>query len=487
MKQVALVSTTLLATLRDFVKRFIAETMEFDLQDSTTPAQVAAKIQDVATKGSVIRDFRVRMGPVHDFFYFEAPMPSDLEQLEIDWTTVFGCMSSLRRLDLARVPLSSRHFENILEAAATKCPHVEFLSLPCEGDITHSENLMALCSAMKTWCVRGRRGGLKQLTLPSCPKQEHMPFRNSKCLFDALAQYCPGIKFVVKHHLINFFEADYYDDKWAISLETWRKFNASCTALTQFHWQVVPFADSFFRLKTLTIWSNPTWEYKRHMRELDGSNVNGARSCPGYGVLATDVAAVMKACPALTLLSIEIHHLGDYRTEARIWVSTCPDHDDTHIIFVKTLTDRALAHLGQLPYLAVCALPPGRVTGRGIFEYIRSVSKTEDAIGKKRSISIGIGGINRREGKIPFFYFELVELLKLLAETDEEALGAAFCRPKPKVVVDHPYEFYPGRAWLDTYTQNELEPLLKIVQEKHPSLKLDVDTGGTIDRIKLCW
>lgn len=163
------------------------------------------------------------------------------------------------------------------------------------------------------------------------------------------------------------------------------------------------------------------------MRELDGSNVNGARSCPGYGVLATDVAAVMKACPALTLLSIEIHHLGDYRTEARyedvevygdvfwesvarhclnlerIWVSTCPDHDDTHIIFVKTLTDRALAHLGQLPYLAVCALPPGRVTGRGIFEYIRSVSKTEDAIGKKRSISIGIGGINRREGKIPFF------------------------------------------------------------------------------------
>lgn len=80
-----------------------------------------------------------------------------------------------------------------------------------------------------------------------------------------------------------------------------------------------------------------------------------------------------------------------------------------------------------------------------------------------------------------------MELLKLLAETDEEALGAAFCRPKPKVVVDHPYEFYPGRAWLDTYTQNELEPLLKIVQEKHPSLKLDVDTGGTIDRIKLCW
>ncbi|EGZ14274.1 hypothetical protein PHYSODRAFT_513228, partial [Phytophthora sojae] len=312
----------------------------------------------------------------------------------------------------------------------------------------------------------------------------------SKYLFDALARYCPGVKFVAKYPLVNFVDQDYYDDKWAISLETWKTFNRSYTALTQFHWQVVPFADPYFRafgdhmkpqLKTLTLWSNPTWKYKRYMHELEETYLVEARGCPGYGVRASDVAAVLKACPALTMLSIEMHHLGGYRTDEmyedvevygdvfwesaarhcpnleRISVSTC-DHDDYHTIIAKTLTDRTLMHLAELPYLLKCDLPLGRVTGRGVFEYIRLVSKTTDLIGNKRSILISIGGVKRKPVEMPVSHSEILELMKLLAETDEVSLGAAFCHPKPNVVVYRPYEFSPGRAWLSTYTQNELRP-----------------------------
>ncbi|KAE8901947.1 hypothetical protein PF005_g7079 [Phytophthora fragariae] len=375
---------------------------------------------------------------------------------------------------------------------------------------------------METWHVKGHCGGLKLLVLPSGKDQDDLPFRSSKNLFDALVRFCPGIEYVVKHQLINLVEDDYYEDKWALSLETWKTFNASCTALKTFHWRAVPFADPFFhvfgdhvkpQLKTLTVWSNPTWNYKLYLREFEGSTLAEARECPGYGVLATDVAAAMKACPALTRLFIEIHHLGDYHTDEfyedvevygdvfweavarhcpdlkEIRVSNCSDHDDIHIIFVKTLTDRALMHLAGLPYLLECSLPPGRVTGRSIFEYIRCVSNTKNLVGNKRSILIGIGGITRNPVKMPTFYVEIVELLKLLAEIDEKSLGAASCHPKPCARVDHPYEFCPNFAWFDTYIRDEVRPLLKTVQGKHPSLKVDIDTSGSvlIDKMKLLW
>ncbi|KAE8901956.1 hypothetical protein PF002_g10416 [Phytophthora fragariae] len=502
--------------------------MELALQHLVTPAQFAAIIQAVAAKGSVIREFRVSMGHFdRDFFTVEALRPERLEQVEIDWATIFGFMPRLRRLDLVGVPLLSRHFDNILEAASTSCPYVEFLILPWKGDIMQSVSgcervkLTVLCSAMETWYVKGRCGGLQLLALPSCKEKNSLPFRSSKYLFDALARFCPGIEYVAKHQLINLLRTDYYDDKWALSLETWKTFNASCTALKTSHWRVVPFADPFFRvfgyhvkpqLKTLAIWSNPTWNYKRCLQELEGSTLAEARECPGYGVLATDVAAVMKACPALTRLFIEIHHLGGYRTDEfyedvevygdvfwaavarhcpdlkEIRVSNCSDHDDIHIIFVKTLTDRALMHLAGLPYLLECSLPPGRVTGRSIFEYIRCVSNTKNLVGNKRSILIGIGGITRNPVEMPTFYLEIVELLKLLAEIDEKSLGAASCHPKPCARVDHPYEFCPNFAWFDTYIRDEVRPLLKTVQGKHPSLKVDIDTSGSeIDKMKLRW
>ncbi|EGZ14265.1 hypothetical protein PHYSODRAFT_389562, partial [Phytophthora sojae] len=80
-----------------------------------------------------VRALRVNLGPV-DNISVAVPGPGKLEQLEIDWATIFGYMPKLKRLNLASVPLSSRHFENILEAASKNCPLVEFLGLPCKGD-----------------------------------------------------------------------------------------------------------------------------------------------------------------------------------------------------------------------------------------------------------------------------------------------------------------------------------------------------------------
>ncbi|KAE8901950.1 hypothetical protein PF005_g7078 [Phytophthora fragariae] len=101
LKKVALVSKTLLATVRDFVKGFQADTMELSLQNVATPAQVAAEILIVAGKGSAICDFRVYLGDFDNgLFTAEVPRLGRLEQVEIDWARIFGFMPRLRRLDL---------------------------------------------------------------------------------------------------------------------------------------------------------------------------------------------------------------------------------------------------------------------------------------------------------------------------------------------------------------------------------------------------
>ncbi|EGZ14228.1 hypothetical protein PHYSODRAFT_512175 [Phytophthora sojae] len=115
---------------------------------------------------------------------------------------------------------------------------------------------------------------------------------------------------------------------WSISLETWKAFNASCTALRAFNWSVVPFGDPFFRifgeyvkpqLTSLSLSANMKWWYESYLRHFTASVVRVDRydRHPGYGNSATSPGDALRACPALTKLYIEIDHCANEEGEER--------------------------------------------------------------------------------------------------------------------------------------------------------------------------
>ncbi|KAG6592459.1 uncharacterized protein IUM83_19286 [Phytophthora cinnamomi] len=139
-------------------------------------------------------------------------------------------------------------------------------------------------------------------------------------------------------------------------------------------------------------------------------------------------------------------------------------------------------------------LAPARLTGEGIFEYLRCVSKESETVGEERSIEIRLGGHQRTPLAPPRFYAEIVTFLRLLSEISEEELGAATCRQKPEIYIKNPYESKVDRIWCEPFMRDSLMPALEAVQAKHPSLGLGVWLFGRkgnvfsrIDFICLKW
>ncbi|KAG6592460.1 uncharacterized protein IUM83_19286 [Phytophthora cinnamomi] len=272
--------------------------------------------------------------------------------------------------------------------------------------------------------------------------------------------------------------------------------------------------------------ANECWNYHRYFRECDGQIVapppnddeEGVEaSRPGYGLLATEVTAVLRACPALTDLSIEINYLhnngrtqyvnadlyGDEFWEAvadrcprleTISMNDCSGYANFNIKSIETLTDRTLLLLAGMKQLRSVELAPARLTGEGIFEYLRCVSKESETVGEERSIEIRLGGHQRTPLAPPRFYAEIVTFLRLLSEISEEELGAATCRQKPEIYIKNPYESKVDRIWCEPFMRDSLMPALEAVQAKHPSLGLGVWLFGRkgnvfsrIDFICLKW
>jgi hypothetical protein len=354
-------------------------------------------------------------------------------------------------------------------------------------------------------------------------------FRSSAQYIQGITQFCPNIEYLDGYRKCLFFGAPYCSERWFLTLETWEAFNAACTALRDFDWAVVPFADPYFQvfgnyakpqLRSLSLSANAHWNYDYFCRHCPGPaefpepDFEGDRE--GYGALALNASAALKGCPSLKELAIEIDFsLNDdarqtyVRTDAygdAFWEAAathCPLLEDAMVsdssgrLDIKiqpfeTLTDRTLITLTRLKRLSECVMAPGRFTGKGIFAYLRCVSMVEDLVGKERLLQLQIGGYQRiRKAD---FYQVILDLLQLLSGTSEGALGAAYTRTRTELHVENPYHWKVDANWSEGYMRDELRPLLLSMRVKHPSLALQVDIVGRdndrfhrISRLVLDW
>ncbi|KAJ8558853.1 hypothetical protein ON010_g8595 [Phytophthora cinnamomi] len=191
---------------------------------------------------------------------------------------------------------------------------------------------------------------------------------------------------------------------------------------------------------------------------------------PGYGLLANDVAALLKGCPSLAELEIAIDQekneaaseplldadvFGDKFWEAvvercpllqSVYVHDCSSYGGNRSVRpIRTFTDCALLALADQPRLASIELSPVCCSGNGVIE-------------------------NKSE------------------------LGVASCDHKISLNVFNPHSSSVDKEWSISYVRDELKPLLEKVADAHPLLDLHIvlcrdneESFRRIDNIELDW
>ncbi|CAI5728367.1 unnamed protein product [Peronospora destructor] len=386
--------------------------------------------------------------------------------------------------------------------------------------------MKVLRGAMERWYRKGTCGGLKQLTVPTREEQDR--FHSSTRFIEDVIEFCPNVEFLDGYnHAIDEIDDVTYGEQWMISLNTWEKFNKTCTNLRGFHWAVVPFADPFFRvfgehvkpkLTKLTLTSNLSWDWDAYFGRDD---ITGSPfEKPGYGFLANDVVALLKGCPALTKLEIAIDQEKNDEAVAALldsnvfgdnfWkalVCHCPllqslkfqnssAYGGSFVVRpIQQFTDRGLLALAGHTRLTSIELPAVCCSGDGVFDYIKHVFSKNDFAGGNRCLDLSLAGPNDNNAALPHpFYVELAQLLRRLAATREEELGVASCSHKASINVFNPHSSSVDKDWSISYLRDELKSLMEKVAKAHPTLDVHVvlcrsteDSFHQIDNVELNW
>ncbi|KAF4038955.1 hypothetical protein GN244_ATG08938 [Phytophthora infestans] len=531
LKDVALVSKSWYQAVDELAARYRRDTMQLTLKFGSR-VEVMGIRRQVQLRGRSVRDLRVRMGR-SDGMRFVTGVWWWMENREIPWDIIFSRMPGLKRLDLRFMPLESRHLPILLETAARFCLQLEYLVLPRKQDANVMVNsiiigkvMKVLRDAMARWHFKGKCGGLKQLTVPT--REEEDRVQTSTRFIEDIVEFCPNVKYLNGYS----FALDEMNDitceeKWMISLETWEKFNETCTSLREFHWVVVPFADPFFRvfgdhvkpnLKKLTLTSNLSWDRDEYFTR-DGSTGFSTEK-PGYGLLANDVIAIFKGCPGLTELEVAIDEeknmndlaplldadiFGDKFWEAvaqscpllqSVYVHDCSAYGGSRIVRpIETFTDRGLLALAEHSRLASIELSAVCCSGDGVFQFLQRFFRMKHYVGGNRTLDLSLAGPIYHDTALPHpFYLELMTLLKHLAKTSEEELGASSCSFKASLNIFNPHSASVDKDWSVSYVRDELNPILEKVASAHPSLDLHIilcrdndESFRLIEHLELDW
>jgi hypothetical protein len=151
LKDVALVCKSTLHSVRSLVRTLQASTMKVKLEDSATVEDVAAMYARAEADGFAVRDLRIQLGDNEDRYWYGSdrpPNPTSVETLEVQWEAVFKFLSGLKRLDLSKVSLLSKHTAKVLEAAAKHCRHLEILVLPKKQENTNAVGSSSIGAVM---------------------------------------------------------------------------------------------------------------------------------------------------------------------------------------------------------------------------------------------------------------------------------------------------------------------------------------------------
>uniref|UniRef100_H3GMZ4 F-box domain-containing protein n=1 Tax=Phytophthora ramorum TaxID=164328 RepID=H3GMZ4_PHYRM len=221
---VALVAKSWYHVVDELVARYHRDTMELTFKFGSR-VEVLAVRQQVQLRGRAVRDLRVRMGK-SDGSRFVTGVWWWMEDREIPWDALFAHMRGLKRLDLRCMPLESCHVPILLQAAAKYCLQLEMLVLPRKQDMTKTVDCAAvrmmmqvLRGAMERWHLKGRCGGLKQLTVPS--REEEDRLRTSTAFINDVIEFCPNVEYLDGYYYATDEMNDVTcEEKWMISLDT---------------------------------------------------------------------------------------------------------------------------------------------------------------------------------------------------------------------------------------------------------------------------
>ncbi|OWZ23259.1 hypothetical protein PHMEG_0001879 [Phytophthora megakarya] len=496
LKDVALVAKSWYEAVDELAARYRRDTMQLTLKFGSR-VEVLSIRRQIQLRGRSVRDLRVRMGR-SDGSRFVTGICWWMEDREIPWDIVFSQMSGLKRLDLRSMPLESRHLPVLLEMAAKYCLQLEMLVLPRKQD----------------------------MAVPT--REEEDRVRTSTTFIEDVVEFCPNVEYLDGYnHAIDEMHDVTCEEKWMISLETWEKFNKTCTNLREFHWVVVPFADLFFRvfgeyvkpnLKKLALTSNLLWDFGEYFARDESTGLPTEK--PGHGLLANDVVALFKGCPALIELEISIDQqkneealatlldadvFGDKFWDAvvqhcpllqSVYMHDCSAYGGSRTVRpVRTFTDRGLLTLAAHARLTSIELSAVCCSGSGVFEYLQYIFESKQCAGGNRTLDIYLAGPNDHDMTLPHpFYLELLTLLGHLADTSEEELGSVSCVHKVSLNIFNPHSSSVDKNWSKTYMCDELKPLMEKVASVHPTLDIHAvlcreneESFRRIDNFELDW
>ncbi|KAE9011826.1 hypothetical protein PF010_g12546 [Phytophthora fragariae] len=533
LRDVALVSKSWLHSVQQLTTQYNRETMAIRLKLGGKE-EIKNIQQKVALGGAAVRDLRVFIGK-EEKYSFGTPdytlLSTETERVNVDWDSMLMEMPGLRRLDLGLVPLESKHLPKLVRAAGKHCLQLEILVLPRKAKQKKTvkgkkiEVVMKELYAAMGWFLKGGRGGLKQLTVPT--RDEAKPHRSGTEFLENVAKFCPSIEYLDgSESAFDGCEGVRCEDKWMVSLETWEKFNRACTSLREFHWAPVPFADPFFRvfgeypkpqLENLSITANLLWSWKEYLQSCGDETAAAIKDC--YGKRAKHIAAVFSGCPELTNLTVGID-LQDYTDSPtrhfkidafgdefwgavaahcplleRFAIRNCANFEVLSVSPIRTFTDAALLSLADLEYLySIETNAAVMCTGNGFFEYMHRVLAANTCYEDWRLLELSLGGQENGFFGVPRFYTVVIDLLRRLAEISEEDFGAAASSQKLDVYLSNPYHTKVSQQWSAVYMREQLRPLMNRVKEVHPSLSLNAsvlnrsrDSFTKMDMFSLSW
>ncbi|KAG7398326.1 hypothetical protein PHYBOEH_011321 [Phytophthora boehmeriae] len=498
-------------------------------------SEVLAIHRQVQQRGRAVRDLRVRMGR-SDGDRFQAGDWPWMEEREIPWDALFALLPAIKRLDLRLFSLESRHLPALLQSAAKYCLQVETLVLPKKkkpevqvDTAAVSRAMDAMSDAVKRWHLKGKCGGLKQLSVPT--RNEVDRFRTSTTFIEDVIRYCPNVEYLDGY---SFAVDDVGEiecaEMWVISLGTWKAFNETCTNLREFHWAVMPFADTFFRvfgehvkpqLTSLSLTCNLSWDWQEYWRSTDTTGTSKVDDRKhGYGALSCDVGALFKGCPSLASLDVSLDQekaedevyatrfdasvFGDKFCRAvaencpllkSFYIYDCSAYETDVARPITAFTDNGLLALADLKNLTSVDLCPTLCSGVGVLQFLQRVSNLSDLSPGRMQIAMQLGGrLDEEDAECQPFYQELLSFFECLADTSEADLGAATCIRKTALTFINPLDTSVDRYWSISYLSGKLEPLLTRLARVHPALDLKVGVrrynDGSfrrIDRINMGW